>query len=100
MTETKKILYNIEDIIALGNQLPMIAFKQLKTIVPTLPDDDAAMKCIKNNLESFLNDNEYDFTDNDERAVIRAFQREKKAHPDYLSYYRETERVLKIMGVI
>ena len=100
MTETKKILYKIEDIIALGVQLPMLAFKQLKSYAQSLPENDEAMKCIKSNLIEFIKSNEEDFNDNDERAVIRAFQREKKAHPDYLSLYREKERILKIIGIL
>ena len=100
MTETKKNLYKIEDIIALGLQLPMIAFKKLKNVAPSLPEDDEVMKCFKNHILKFIKDNDEDFLDNDERAVIRAFQREKKAHPDYLAYYREMQRMLRLIGVI
>lgn len=100
MTETKKHLYKLEDFIALGVTLPMIAFKQLKSYVPSIPEDDHGLKFIKNHIQQFINENEEDFNDKDERAVTRAFMREKKAHPDYLIYYRETMHVMQALGIV
>ena len=99
MTDTKKNLYKLEDLFALGVTLPMIAYKQLKAVAPHIPDDDEAMKVVKNHVLTFLSDNEYDYNDKDERAIIRAFQREKKAHPDFLLYYREIQRLLQSIGI-
>lgn len=100
MTETKKHLYKLEDFFALGVTLPMIAYKQLQSYVPSVPEDDCALKFVKNHVCQFLKENEEDYTDKDERAITRAFMREKKAHPDYLLYYRETLRIMQKLGIV
>lgn len=99
MTETKKHLYKIEDFIALGATLPMIAYKQMETYIRSFPNDDYAMKVVKNHVEYFLAENKEDFNDKDERALTRAFLREKEEHPDYLLYYRETLRIMRALGI-
>ena len=68
--EVKKILYQLEDITELGTKLPVLAFQKLKEFYP--------------NLDRY----EQDFIEKDERALLRAFIRMKKKHPDRLEAYR------------
>lgn len=93
MTPIKEYLYRVEDVIALGIQLPFVAFPQLKKVKPTV-DDDRALNVISSWVADFIARNEEDFNEHDERAMIRAFRNFQKGHPDLLQEYRKTVRIL------
>lgn len=97
MTDTKKLLYKIEDTFKLGIQLPTVAFRSIKAIQWPTTEGDIAMGIVKKHVEEFISNNQCDFDDNDERALIRAFIRETKEIPDYLAYYRKWEKLLEFI---
>ncbi len=92
MTPLKEYLYRVEDVIALGTQLPFVAFPQLKKVSTDI-DGDFALNVITKKVEAFINNNEEDFNDHDERAMLRAFRKFQKEHPDLLEEYRKTKNL-------
>ena len=86
--EVKKILYQLEDITELGTKLPVLAFQKLKEFYPNLDTQDLCMDIYKREVDDFIKRYEQDFIEKDERALLRAFIRMKKKHPDRLEAYR------------
>lgn len=93
MTPEKEYLYRVEDVIALGTQLPFVAYPQLQKAKPAV-SGDSALNVIEAWVSSFLKGNEEDFNEHDERAMIRAFKKFQKRHPDLLEDYRRVKRIL------
>lgn len=94
LKEVKEQLYKLEDIIALGNTLPLVAFPQLKAQLKNIEDawinNDKDPGLLKPMLlvQRFIDTHQVDFDDKDERAIVRGFQRLKKSCPDLLHDYR------------
>jgi hypothetical protein len=87
--EIKKILYRLEDITALGTQLPLVAFPQLKQHLQNMKaEDDLAMNRVYDEVDMFIKKHQDDFIERDERALSRGFVRMKKKNPDRLDDYR------------
>ena len=84
----KEILYRLEDVTALGTQLPLVAFPQMKMHLQKIVDDDA-LDSVHKEIEDFLTKHDEDFTARDERALKKAFLRMKRKHNDRLEEYRQ-----------
>lgn len=99
MTEIKKKLYAIEDLVALGTQLPKVAFPKLKEAVERIDEETytLALGLVRSRLAKFIRETEQDFNEGDERAMKKAFMRENRKHPDLLHEYRENERFLQFI---
>lgn len=98
MNETKKTIYALEDIYALGTQLPVAAFQKLYNFTPTIDtEDDFALQLIKTQAENFIDTYAEDYAEKDERALRNAFARQKRKTPDLLHEYRQRKETLKYL---
>lgn len=96
MTETKEFIYKLEDLIALGKSLPLVAFKQLQQLAPmfdTFKDDFGISMVRRKIYDKLMEEGTPDFNEKDERALKNTFARIKRKNPDLLHYYREMNRI-------
>lgn len=98
--EVKDLLYRLEDIIALGVSLPLVAFTQLKPHINKMmayieENEDRGLVFHTNEVELFILKHQGDYEERDERALSRGFLRMKKAHPDRLDEWRKWDGIFK-----
>lgn len=90
MTDIKiarELLYRLEDVMKLGESLPLVAFPQLKQLTEKIlsvskDNDDAFLKGFGEDSAKFIEQNQIEYDDKNERGLSRAFIREKKNMAD------------------
>ncbi len=98
----KELLYRLEDLIALGCEMPLVAFSKLKIHIEKIrqaesENNDGGLHIQIVEIDNFIKKHQEEFDDKDERAISRGFQRMKKQHPDRLDEYRKWNRTIEAL---
>lgn len=84
MTEERKVMYEAEDVIALGKELPIVAYRQLEKVLQKMKSFDTLPSLAYHYIEQFFDRHRGDM--GDERALRDGFKHLGKNHKAVISF--------------